>query len=599
MVFPISPGLYPVKPIPPGVTPTAPPAQPVKPSGDRQAGNGLQRDYAILLQNYRLSTGFAGNHFPLEAFSLHQDKILLTYQDRNGARKQAFLTEELLQRLFHQRGVPYERGAARRFLGSLRTLLENGRLTPWEQAMRKLTREGKGEAAAYFRALLPRTVVFDGHLVAQDLQDPGASVPLAGDLAQEITERFGLTPAQCRGIIQNLKQALAQNPEPDQGLTLSSLRSFHLLYGNGEETRAVRWDKKARSLEGLTRPVTYRHTQKVLPLEGKVSLEDQGEGFLAGLQAITGGDPDTADRLAELLAVMAAPTAREPQLSVLYTKGNTQAVKDFLTQIFAGKVITGTISKLLRAEGRKRLLAAQVKGTVAVLLEPTLPTPSQMGDFVTLVQGGRLAVKDKLVPSQAFRNQMHLVYVTDSETLTEVLLKQYQARLVDLSAKEQPWQGRLVLSPAEETWLRRCFLLHGSQQGHGASGRRTAETDGIQLPDAELHAFLTQWCRVSPEMCCSRGELYQAYCQYYASLHGTQPPETATLFGKRLRKQALEGVEYKVKRYGPDKGTQLCYVGLGILDQPRLPAQGDPGAEGSGFRAYLAGMEGLAEDLLG
>ena len=58
-------------------------------------------------------------------------------------------------------------------------------------------------------------------------------------------------------------------------------------------------------------------------------------------------------------------------------------------------------------------------------------------------------------------------------------------------------------------------------------------------------------------------------------------------------------MEYKVKRYGPDKGTQLCYVGLGILDQPRLAVQGGPGAEGSGFRAYLAGMEGLAGDLLG
>ena len=91
------------------------------------------------------------------------------------------------------------------------------------------------------------------------------------------------------------------------------------------------------------------------------------------------------------------------------------------------------------------------------------------------------------------------------------------------------------------------------------------------------------------QLCCSRAELYEAYTAFYRDLHGMDLTETPTLFGKRMRKQLPETVEYKVKRYGPTKGTQLCYVGLGLLDAPAPVSKPEPPTpqEAQDFRDWL------------
>ena len=290
--------------------------------------------------------------------------------------------------------------------------------------------------------------------------------------------------------------------------------------------------------------------------------------------------------LAKGLAAMARPA--QGGLFVLYTKKNVQALENLISQVFPC-LPPAPATKLLQNEGRKVLLTAQVQGICAALLEPSLPTPRQQEAFLDLIQGKRLSVKDKLVPNQSFHNQLALVCVTGDEKLAEALVGQFQGTLVDLTPWEVPCDPNFTLSQAELTWLRRLLLPQGALWNHQKTPKAPKIAPKAVITDNELQTFLAQRCQVSPDLCCSRAELYEAYAAFYRDLHGADLTETPTLFGKRMRKQLPAEVEYKVKRYGPTKGTQLCYVGLGLMDTPAPVAPPEPPSpqQENDFRDWL------------
>lgn len=529
------------------------------------------RRYRSIAEQYCQATGAQAIPFPLSAYALHKGQVLLTYRDRTGARKQAFLTGRSLLKIFGHFGIPYERGAAHSFLTSLKNLLDVWGMTPWEQTLRALP-----QAADLFRDLLPKTQVLDGHLVLTDGPEP-----VTDPQAARLTEGLDLTPAQCRTLFQALRQEVSTleklaDPAP-AGLPL---KGFDLLYGDGETVEALAYDKEAKTLTRRTAPGTYPHSQKRLPL-------DQGETAIpAPLFPLTGMTREGVQTLGKVLAAMAHPA--QGGLFVLYTKKNTQALENLVTQLFPCLSLAPA-TKLLQNEGRKTLLTAQVQGICAALLEPALPTPRQQEAFLDLIQGKRLSVKDKLVPNQSFHNQLALVCVTGDEKLAEALVGRFQGTLADLTPWEAPCDPNFTLSLAELTWLRRTLLPQGALWNHQKAPKAPKIAPKAVITDSELQTFLAQRCQVASDLCCSRAELYQAYAAFYRDLHGADLTETPTLFGKRMRKQLPEAVEYKVKRYGPTKGTQLCYVGLGLLDAPapvQAPQPPTPQQE-TAFRAWL------------
>lgn len=532
------------------------------------------RRYRSITESYCQATGAQAIPFPLSAYALHKGQILLTYRDRTGARKQAFLTGKSLLKIFGHFGIPYERGAAHAFLSSLGNLLDAWGLTPWEQTLRAIP-----QAADRFRALLDKTQVLDGHLVLME-----GPQPITDAQAAQLTEGLDLTPAQCRTLFQALRQEVSTleklaEPAP-AGL---SLKSFDLLYGDGERLDALAYDRTAKAITHRTAQGTYPHSQKMVPLDSA-----QETGLPAPLFPLTGMTREGAQTLAKALAAMAHPA--QGGLFVLYTKKNQKALEHLLTQIFAGQCLPpAPATKLLQNEGRKALLTAQVQGCILALLEPSLPTPRQREAFLDLIQGKRMTVKDKLVPNQSFHNPLALVCVTGEEKLAEALVGQYQGTLVDLTPWEVPCGPDFTLTQAELTWIRRTLLPWGCLWNHQKLPAKPKTAPKAVITDNELQTFLAQRCQVAPDLCCSRAELYGAYAAFYRDLHGADLTETPTLFGKRMRKQLPESVEYKVKRYGPDKGTQLCYVGLGLMDAPApVPAPAPPSPQQeTDFRAWL------------
>lgn len=516
------------------------------------------RRYRSIAEQYCQATGAQAIPFPLSAYALHKGQVLLTYRDRTGARKQAFLTGKSLLKIFGHFGIPYERGAAHAFLTAMKNLLDAWGMTPWEQTLRAIP-----QAADPFRSLLEQAQVLDGHLVLTE-----GPQPVTDTQAAQLTVGLDLTPAQCRTLFQALRQEISTleklaAPAP----AALPLKGFDLLYGDGETVEALAYDREEKTLTRRTAPGTYPHSQKLLPL-------DRGETAIpAPLFPLTGMTQEGVQTLAKALAAMAHPA--QGGLFVLYTKKNVQALENLISQVFPC-LPPAPATKLLQNEGRKALLTAQVQGICAALLEPSLPTPRQQEVFLDLIQGKRLSVKDKLVPNQSFHSQLALVCVTGDEKLAEALVGQFQGTLVDLTPWEVPCAPDFTLSQAELTWLRRTLLPQGALWNHQKAPKAPKVAPKAVITDNELQTFLAQRCQVSPDLCCSRAELYDAYAAFYRDLHGADLTETPTLFGKRMRKQLPAEVEYKVKRYGPTKGTQLCYVGLGLMEAPVPVAPPEP-----------------------
>ncbi|MGM9578435.1 MAG: hypothetical protein ACI3VS_03525 [Evtepia sp.] len=578
----------------------------------------IYREFMALSDWYASMTGYRGELFSLRELSLHRGKILVTCQRAGKAPRKFFLTPETLKEDLIQRKIPYWEQAAEQYLAGLHRLMVAANQTPWIKQLRQLVQTGNQNAAQFFQSPQFQVDFFDGHLIALAPPELSSPNPITDNMFPFFHQYFGLTKAQCRNLFSALKQEINVRRSADLAChpcqPLRSLRTADLVYSDEQGAYVVGRSKDSRSLSLIgAASVGYSHTQKMLPLPAPVRLRNQPDSFLSSLFAFTGGREEGIDSLAELAASIAAPTPGRHQLSVVFTRHNQSSIRSFLFQLFLWRTIykvspertdpTHSISNLLKKRNLKDLLFAQVRGSFLLLLTDNLPTPSQDADFRAMIQGGRIAVPDSLVSNLSFHNQMHLVYVTGSEKLANTLVQRYQAKLVDLSPWEQPWTGP-ELSRIEVTWLQRNLLPHGCLCKRHLKPKRAAKKADAFPPafaDQELLDFLAHQCRVSPELRCSREELYAAYAAFHTRLHGTALTETPICFGKRVRRQLPSGVEYKVARHGAEKKTLFCYVGLGIRSQPYTPPSSAPKKEGTDtladFRAYLEKMEPMADRL--
>ena len=578
----------------------------------------IQAQYKAIEENYCSAAGYPGKIFSLSAFSLHIDKIYVTYQKSGKPPKTVPLTLESLKNSLTQRRIPFHEQAAKQYLYDLYNLYNMQipydpydstrllRLTPWVMQILQLAQTGSGLAFEYVISVLPYTCLLNGHFILLTSPESSSPVPITDAIFPTLHQKYSLTKGQLRNLLTAFKQEIEGNQDikAHYNNALNAMNTADVVYYNSQEAYLIGYNKTSHLLSLIDKTcAVYPYTQKALPISVPVCLRTQPNEFLASLFAFTGGNTASIDSLANLIASIAAPTPRKQQLSVLFTRYNQSPIRDFLRQLFSRQPVYKlplkknehfpSISELLKKKNLKYLLHAQVHGNFLILLNDDLPTPSQDAAFRAIIQGGSISVPDTLLSDISFRNQMHLVYVTSNETLATTLVQEYRANLVDLSPWEQPWTGPTI-SSSEVIWLQRNLLLHGCLCKHRLNSKiasKKADASPPAFVDQELLYFLSHQCCTAPELCCSQEELYAAYVEFYTRLHGVPPTETPIRFGKRVRRDLPGGVEYKTVRHGPEKKTRSCYVGLGIRKQPYTPMPQAGTDSLATFRAYLETME--------
>ena len=565
-------------------------------------------------QQFRFSIKQISCPSTLRNCSGHRGRLYLTYRDPGRPRVRVELTLEGFEKYLKRHGVPFQKDAADAFLKGVRELLQDRNVTDFERVVRQLIQNGKFEAVNFALSMRVNTDYCDGHLISFNPTEV-----VCYEKHKKHTRNMGFTMPEYRALLTALKMELKDRNRTIH-ITLPPLRSldqFDLLYSNETMACGVLYDKKKDVLISQSYAVGYHHTQKMLSLRFRASLKNQPENFLRPLYAFSGGEPAAIDAIAKLLAAISAPTPRKKQLSVIVTKENKDMIWPFLTQSLGGMVgsainspkkgYTSSVSKYLQTLGIKAMISLQVSGAFCVLCAG-LPTPSQESNFKKLIHGGRIVVKDNLVSSLSFHNQMHLVYITDDEKLAKTLVQQYGAELVDLRPWEKPWTEELQLSPSEIQWIQHSLILHGCACRHGLAGSKVPQKKAskplVISANQDIENFLDHQCRYGKTLQCSHIELYEAYVEYCIRCKDEEPEIERIQFGKEVRKYLPSSVVKKVARHGPENKPITCYVGLGIRKKAytppeTAPAQDEPAEdELTTFRSYLEEMEKLAEKVL-
>lgn len=350
----------------------------------------------------------------------------------------------------------------------------------------------------------------------------------------------------------------------------------------------------AEKLRGLPRhSVKLIHTNYVL---------DTPPDEIKPLALITGRNKDISDRMAKLFADIADIRKGQNRCTILFTKQNAEALQAFISRVFdcgdtglaaeekeSGLKSLPSVNDLFTEQGLRQLLSWNIEGRPLVLIGDRLPTDHYATQYYLMAKGKKLEVRSKVFKTQTFHNRLHLVCVTANRAAAKKYSEQFHAEIIDLSQ----WESNCSLEEieamtAEElNWLRTSFLLHGFHiKSEGKPSK--AAFRGTDIKD-----FLRDCCVFSAKAVCERGELHEAYRAYYRKKHLCETPESSIAFVKRIREQLPPGVIYKVKRYGADNNTHMCFLGFKLRENIEASFPQDE------FTHYQSAVSQEAQRILG
>ena len=580
----------------------------------------LARTYAWHLQAYAAKLSASPQSMAplgLNNLALSRRQLRLYYRTAGGRPQVTALTPGNAKDLFSRLNIPYSPELTPDLLRDLTDTLSQMEYGIWERTLQQVLQTAP-EAAEPFRALRTTSFWFDGHLI-WSAGVSGAAIMTCltrhcyPDLRSTLRQENGTLYRFCFQSLakdrrQQARDSLVLPTDPlFPNKELTEITHGHLLFLRGQTGYLVWFDRDKKALTCQRAPdIQYPHTQKYLPMPPAFLPEGGLYTVSRTLYLLTGGVPEAVDETAAFLSRLAAAGPGKRQLSVILTNQNTQALRQFLTKLFDGKVLAPELegqglSSLLKGrsstaprssgiigpkDGRARLLQAQISGAYLLFPDQRLPSPGKEGLFRDLIEGRRLTVPDTLLPGQSFHNQMHLVYLTGDQGFADRLVQRFNAYRLDLRPHELPCPPEgFSANRGELQWLRGILLPWGLT----LQRKRVFRSSG--KAGDPLEAFLSLQCRVSPELRTGRQEVYEAYQAFYRTRCGRDCPETAVRFGKRLRaamakEKSFRSVTYKVARYGDDQ-LGLCYVGLGLRPDCKAEAGGNADTYPEAYLSHL------------
>ena len=515
-------------------------------------------------------------------------EIKLARYSSDGIRRYFPLTDKNLAKFFSEDGIYYDRDAALLLLTRIRAIRQESANVLFKKRIHRFVQKSPAcrEAAELLLEMEPYFSWHDGHLI---FLDPIQHKAFCGnDIANTDFLPLKLPKAESRRLFRYLSEKLKADAKllSDEAALITDIDSSgaDLVYSFFGKLYCIK--HVAGGAPTLTAcKLKPHHSVKQLRLYGNRS----GDKAAEILRRLCGGSSDALSGFARLFADIAFPASRSSRLSVIYTR-NAGFVNALLSKVYSTEAPVSANS-LLTAKGKEQLLRKQLNGDALLLIKDKLPSLKRMPDFIALTNSGKLETDCETLGKQSFRSRMHVVCVTDSASVARHFADRYGAGLLDLSLYEQLCDLAMLadFGPEDGEWFKSVFTLHGGNIA--LSGNRRASG----LGQREINQFIKLCCKISKAAVCEREELYKAYCEYYKTLHGCPPKESSVVFGKRFREHLPSGVEYKVKRYGTDNSTHLCYVGLGIdpAKQVHFPSLAE-----DAFDSQLAHMEQYAAQLL-
>lgn len=557
-------------------------------SGRQRKGDILSEYKTIIINSYYLKSQFDN----LDNLSLFLDscqitptgiKVYTTPCDNKGKRKSYKVTVRTIEYLFNLFNIPYHAEAVRQLLENMHTILDQTSANNFLSLITKLNLREE-----LVRHLYYSYTFYDKYLI---YIDPNNHKSESVFRLQDLLKNYGnLEQSDIKKILKALYNRHAESerllPAPGHR-ELEQLHSNtnykavfcleHKNYGlehkipeesSTEEVKKSHKEKSQNSALILKElpPIPY-HSIKKLPLENYKRQFDIKEKLSLILEIIA-GSIEAADRLAMLFADIAMPGPSKHGLSVILTGCNEQIVMQFLKAVFDISRDTEPISvnQMFTPGGKQLLLDKHIQGVPLIMIKDTLPNHNKVPEFAKLINGKKISVKTPPYPNQHFYSQFHLVCITSNQRVANNFAE-YGANIISLEAKPIHPSFELVLSRTELNWLRSAFILHGCRLRY-IECRNNRHKPEKKCHSSRIYAFFAERCEKAKGNTIERSEMYSAYCEYHKAEYGCEPTESSIVFIKEMKNLLPEDVVYKVNRYGEDKKTHMCFVGLRFKQVP-------------------------------
>ncbi len=314
-------------------------------------------------------------------------------------------------------------------------------------------------------------------------------------------------------------------------------------------------------------PPLPHHSIKKLPLENYKQQYGNNSRIALFLEAIA-GSVEAADRLAMLFADIAVPGSSKHSMSVIHTSCNEVLILKLLKSVF---MIDPTeepafINTSFSPEGKRSLLDKHIKGVPLILFKDTPPNYNNIQNFAQLMSGKKISVNIDPYPNQHFYSHFHMVCITSQQKVVNKFAE-LGANVVTLEPKPLASELSYILFNTDIIWLRTAFLLHGCRLRY-IERKSNRHKPQITIHSSRIFEFFIGQCEIAEGQKIERSEMYNAYCDYHKAAYGCEPTENSFVFIREIKKLLSSDVTYKVSRYGEDKKTHMCFIGLRLKQVP-------------------------------
>lgn len=298
------------------------------------------------------------------------------------------------------------------------------------------------------------------------------------------------------------------------------------------------------------------------------------------LRLITDGSVELLNELCKLFYRIMTTNPKVDCISVLCSPQNTPALQHLFSLLFDVDIQPFpypegqnaiSLNKLTQSKHLFELAEHNLFGRTLLMLQDVVPNNSAIETSDALKAGQPITLTDPYFTDQRFRNRTHLLCITSQKEKAAAMCGRLLIPLVALNAGGDRISTDFSLSEDERSWMLTALPIQGMYLSHGAKSKKTKYSDLPTTTDIGLERFFSTCCCAGNRI--PAVDLYEAYCTYYAVVHGQPYPYTRYKFKKTAESylqncKGFPNYDYR-KLWSPVRKSCRHFTGVVLKDNWR------------------------------
>ena len=311
--------------------------------------------------------------------------------------------------------------------------------------------------------------------------------------------------------------------------------------------------------------LSVQHSEKYFSIHhhSNESYDNSLLSILPFLMTLTGGSVESLQALSKLFYRIMVNSPGKSCATIVHSSLNAHTLHSVLSLLFECDTPSfpyphGKTSIRLNTLTQKKYLMSlaeqNIYGRPLLFIDSSPPSPASFEYSHKLSQGKCVPLSDECIVGQQFKNKVHLLCITSNMPRAEALSHKLDSPLVNFSAYEQPLPENISFTEDEKHWLLSALPLRGMLLESFIKLPKSAKPQKRVSIDDGLDSFLMYCCCAGDGILTS--DLYDAYCEYYSSLHGCACPYSQIKFTRRVKSSCGHSLKLEYKKVWINSSSQ-------------------------------------------